>query len=130
MLAIDTNIVVRYLTGDDPDQSARARGIVDGGEAVFVTTTVLLETEWVLRGAYGYRGARLAAALTAFAGLPTVTLEAPSVAAAALNALRRGVDFADALHLAGAKDCDAFVTFDEAFAKAADGLGGVPVRTP
>ena len=129
MLAIDTNVVVRYLTGDDPDQSVRARRIVDG-EAVFVTTTVLLETEWVLRGAYGYRGVRLAGALTAFAGLPTVTLEAPIVAAAALGALAQGVDFADALHLAGARDCAAFVTFDKAFAKAADGLGGVPVRTP
>ena len=128
MLAIDSNVVVRYLTGDDPDQSARARRIVDG-EPVFVPTTVLLETEWVLRGAYGYRGARLAAALTAFAGLPTVTLEAPSVAAAALEALARGIDFADALHRGGARDCDAFVTFDRAFAKAADGLGSVPVRT-
>jgi predicted nucleic acid-binding protein len=69
------------------------------------------------------------AALTPFAGLPTVTLEAPSVAPAALEALARGIDFADALHLGGARDCDAFVTFDRAFAKAADGLGGAPVRT-
>lgn len=129
MLAIDTNIVVRYLTGDDRDQSAKARRVVDG-ETVFVTTTVLLETEWVLRGAYGYRGARLAAALTAFAGLPTVALEAPPVAAAALSALARGIDFADALHLAGARDCDAFATFDRALAKAAANLGGVPVRIP
>jgi predicted nucleic acid-binding protein len=129
MLAIDTNIVVRYLTGDDPDQSARARRIVDG-EAVFVTTTVLLETEWVLRGAYGYRGARLATALTAFAGLPTVALEAPAVAAAALGALAQRVDFADALHLGGASHCDAFVTFDKAFAEAAAAVGGVPVRIP
>jgi predicted nucleic acid-binding protein len=128
MLAIDANVVVRYLTGDDPDQSMRARRIVDG-ETVFVTTTVLLETEWVLRGAYGYRGARLAAALTAFAGLPTVSLEAPTVAAAALGGLAQGIDFADALHLAGARDCEAFVTFDRAFAKAANGLGGVPVKT-
>jgi predicted nucleic acid-binding protein len=129
MLAIDTNVVVRYLTGDDPDQSLTARRVVDS-EAVFVTTTVLLETEWVLRGAYGYSGARLAAALTAFAGLPTVSLEAPTVAAAALGALTRGLDFADALHLGGARDCNAFVTFDKAFAKAAGTLGGVPVRTP
>jgi predicted nucleic acid-binding protein len=127
MLAIDTNVVVRYLTGDHPDQSTRAKRIVDG-EAVFVTTTVLLETEWVLRGAYGYRGARLAAALAAFAGLPTVTLEAPAMAAAALGALAQGVDFADALHLGGARDCESFLTFDKALAKAAATLGGIPVR--
>jgi predicted nucleic-acid-binding protein len=43
MLAVDTNIVVRYLTDDDPVQSARARQVLDG-QAVFLATTVLLET--------------------------------------------------------------------------------------
>jgi predicted nucleic acid-binding protein len=127
MLAIDTNIVVRYLTDDHPDQSARARRIVDGG-TVFVATTVLLEVEWVLRGAYGFRAGRLAGALAAFAGLPTVSLEAPATAAAALEALARGLDFADALHLAAARDCEALATFDQAFARAAARLGGLPVR--
>jgi len=127
MLAIDTNVVVRYLTGDHPDQSARAKAIVDS-QAVFVATTVLLEVEWVLRSARGYAPGRLAHALTAFAGLPTVTLEHPSRCAAALEAMASGRDFADALHLAAAQDCYAFVTFDVAFAKSAKGLGGVEVR--
>ena len=51
MLAIDTNIIVRLLTNDDPDQAAKAKSLIEGAE-VFVATTVLLETEWVLRGAY------------------------------------------------------------------------------
>ena len=67
MLAIDANVVVRYLTGDHPDQSARARAVIDA-EPVIVATTVLLEAEWVLSSAYGYRAPRLAAALAAFAG--------------------------------------------------------------
>src|ERR1041385_573755 len=53
MLAIDTNVVVRYLTSDHPKQAARAEALVERQD-VFVATTVLLETEWVLRSAYGF----------------------------------------------------------------------------
>src|SRR5271165_3450212 len=56
MLAIDTNLVVRYLVGDDPGQAARARSLIDNND-VFVCTTVLLETEWVLRSVYGFSAA-------------------------------------------------------------------------
>lgn len=44
MLAIDTNLVIRYLTNDHPKQSPRARALIDG-EAVFVAVTVMLEVE-------------------------------------------------------------------------------------
>ena len=44
MLAIDTNIIVRYLTADHPEQSPKAKALIDH-EDVFVCTTVLLETE-------------------------------------------------------------------------------------
>jgi predicted nucleic acid-binding protein len=47
MLAIDTDVIVRYLTGDHPEQSPKARAVIDS-EDVFVCTTVLLETEGVL----------------------------------------------------------------------------------
>ena len=99
MLAIDSNLIVRYLTGDHPKQSMRARKLIDG-EDVFVCTTVLLETEWVLRSVYDYAAVRLAKALRAFAGLPHVTLEDAGAAARALEWAEGGLDFADALHLA------------------------------
>ena len=54
MLAIDTNVVVRYLTDDHPGQSPRARGLIDG-QAVFVAVTVILEVEWVLRSVTHWR---------------------------------------------------------------------------
>ena len=127
MLAIDTNIIVRYLTGDHPEQSAKARELIDGGR-VFVATTVLLEVEWVLRGARGCRAERLAAVLEAFAGLPNVTLESPARVRAALDDLAAGLDFADALHRAAAVDSEAFVTFDKTFASAARKTSGVAVR--
>ena len=76
MLAIDTNLIVRYLTGDHPRQSAKARALIDDND-VFVCTTVFLEAEWVLRSVYGYAPARLTRALAAFAGLARVSLKMP-----------------------------------------------------
>jgi predicted nucleic acid-binding protein len=129
MLAIDTNIVVRYLTGDHPTQSAKARALIDGDD-VFVCTTVLLETEWVLRSVYGYTGAQLAQGLRAFGGLQRVTIEEPGRVAQALDWMEAGMDFADALHLAKAANCDAFVSFDAKLAQAAKRAGAMAVRAP
>jgi predicted nucleic acid-binding protein len=129
MLAIDTNLIIRYLTRDHPAQTRAAQALIDGSD-VFVCTTVFLEAEWVLRSLYGFTPERIAGALTAFAGLPRVTLESPVAAAKALGWMAKGIDFADGLHLAAAKDCDAFVSFDRAFAKAANALGDLKVRAP
>jgi predicted nucleic acid-binding protein len=63
MLAIDTNLIVRYLVGDDLGQAARARRLIDNND-VFVCTTVLLETEWVLRSVHGFSAAQCAKALS------------------------------------------------------------------
>jgi len=129
MLAIDTNLIVRYLTGDHPAQTAAARALIDGND-VFVCNTVFMETEWVLRSTYGFTPVRIADALTAFAGLPRVTLENATAVSKALDWVTKGMDFADALHLATAHDCTAFVSFDNAFAKAANTLGDLKVRAP
>jgi predicted nucleic acid-binding protein len=129
MHAVDTNVVVRYLTADHPRQYARARALIDSGP-IFVVTTVVLETEWVLRAAYGFSSAALARALRDFAGLPTVTLEAPARVKTALDWFESGVDLADALHLAAAGGCTSFVSFDHALAKSAKGMSAPPVREP
>ena len=129
MLAIDTNLIVRYLVDDDPGQAARARKLIDNNN-VFVCATVILETEWVLRSVYGFSAAQCAKALTDFAGLPRVTLEDTASVAKALGWMREGVDFADGLQLAKAEGCDAFISFDRDFAKAANALGGIKVRAP
>ena len=129
MLAVDTNVIVRYLTGDDAEQFAKASALI-GGEDVYVCTTVLLETEWVLRGGYRFRRDRIIAALAAFAGLPRVTLEDPTASARALDWMRSGLDFADALHLSKSQDCEAFVSFDQRFAALANSLSEVKIRAP
>jgi predicted nucleic-acid-binding protein len=129
VLALDTNIIVRYLTADQPEQFARANTLIQG-EDVYVCTTVLLETEWVLRRGYRFSRDQIIAALTAFAGLPRVTLEDPALAAKAMEWMRGGMDFADALHLAKAAGCAAFVSFDQRFAPVAHDLSEVKVRAP
>ena len=128
MRAVDTNVVVRYLTGDDPGQSARARAVIDAGD-VFVGTTVLLESEWVLRSVYGFSGSEVAAALRALAGLPNVLVESPAMLAEALDRAENGMDFADALHLGAAGRCDAMLTFDHRFIELAND-SPVPVTEP
>ena len=129
MLAIDANLIVRYLVGDDLGQAAQARRLIDNHD-VFVCTTVLLETEWVLRSVYEFSPARCAKALSDFAGLPRVSLEDATAAAKALGWIRQGMDFADGLHLAKAEGCEAFISFDQDFAKAANIFGGIKARTP
>lgn len=99
MRAVDTDVVVRYLTNDDAGQAARARRLLER-EQVFLPLTVLLETEWVLRSVYGFAASEVIAALCGFVGLPHVVVEHPDAAACALGWAQQGLDFADALHLA------------------------------
>ena len=122
MIAVDANIVVRYLTGDHPKQSNRARALM-GANDVFLSRTVVLECEWVLRSVYGYSPLEVCKALRAFAGLPKVSVEDLGMVAQALDLAENGVDFADALHLAAAGTCDNFVTFDQTFVKRAKQAG-------
>ena len=118
MRAIDTNVLVRFLTKDDPEQYAKARALIEGGD-VFVATTVLLEAEWVLRSGYEYARSEIINALRSFGGLPGVTLQSPDVTAQALAWAETGMDFADALHLASSSPYGSFHTFDARLIKAA-----------
>jgi predicted nucleic-acid-binding protein len=129
MLAVDTNLLIRYLANDEPAQSARARRLIDGGP-IFVATTVMLETEWVLRRAYLYTRPELAKSLRDIVGLEHVTLEEYDLVTQAIEWFEAGMDFADALHLGKAGRCAAFVTFDKGFIRRGDKLGAVPVRAP
>jgi predicted nucleic-acid-binding protein len=86
---------------------------------IWVSKTVLLETEWVLRSLYSFSPESLAGALRALAGLRTVFLEDELAAAKALDWLYEGLDFADALHLASVGNARQFATFDRKLARQA-----------
>jgi predicted nucleic-acid-binding protein len=129
MLAVDTNVVVRYLTADDAKQFAVANSLV-GREDLYISSTVLLETEWVLRSVYRYGRARRIEALRAFAGLPRIIIEDPVTAARSFDWAELGMDFADALHLAKAESCEAFISFDQRLQAVANRIGQAKVRAP
>lgn len=129
MHGVDTNIIVRYLTGDDPAQAAAARSVI-GQKPVFVPRTVLLEAEWVLRGVYEFPSKQIISALRALAGLPGVLVEDAGLVVKAMDWAEAGMDFADAMHLAAAARCESFLTFDKRFARSGTRLGGIPITAP
>ena len=127
MLAIDTNIVIRFLTRDHQAQGRRALEVVSNND-VFVPVTAVLEAEWVLRDAYELPRDDVIRELRRFCGLERVTVGAADVMERALNYAEGGLDLAGALHLDQATDCEAFVTLDKALAGKARRLPQARVR--
>ena len=118
MHAIDANVLVRLLTGDDADQTKRVAALFKK-EAIFIPKTVLLETEWVLRRLYRLDSRIVVNAFRKLSGLGNVEIEQPLLVSQALQWCDAGMDFADALHLASSQDSSKFATFDEQLKKSA-----------
>jgi len=129
VISIDTNVVVRYLVADEPEQFQRATTLIEG-DAVFVCLTVLLEAEWVLRANYRLERPAVLSSLRKFSSLPSLTVEDPAALAQAIDWAEQGMDFADALHLACSTECEAFASFDHGLARAAAKVGSLTVRAP
>lgn len=129
MIGLDTNVVVRLVTADDPEQAERARQRLRG-EELWLPKTVLLECEWVLRSAYGLSRDSVVSTFRALLGYPQIRLEDRETVLRALEALAAGLDFADALHLASSSAAERLVTFDRQFGEAASRLGLRPTVEP
>lgn len=129
MRAIDTNVVVRFLIEDHPDQTRRSKAVMLKGD-LYLSLTVCLETEWVMRSAYQITAAVIADKLEEIAGFPGIAVENPEMLAFAIVGFRSGMDFADALHLATASHCTEMLSFDEDFAEKARRLETIPVIAP
>jgi predicted nucleic-acid-binding protein len=117
-IGLDTNVLARYYVQDDADaatlrQRDAARRLIEGGQALAVAKTVLLEFEWVLRGHYALPPGDVAAALHHLLTLPQVRVEDRERVASALALMREGFDFADALHHASYRDCASMASFDD-----------------
>jgi len=125
--AIDTNIVVCFLTRDDPVQFEQSVRIFATRE-VFIRDTVILETEWVLRYAYAFSSVQVVEAFRNLFGLPNVRVRDTMTIALALQWHEQGLDFADALHLAQSQHCQEMQTFDQRFVRRSEGLTPRPVR--
>lgn len=127
MIAVDTNVVVRYLARDDSAQTAHATRLLRT-ERILLLKTVLLESEWVLRSLYGFDRNATLDALRGLAGLPSVRVEDEPAVAQALDWFAAGMDFADALHLAGAAGAERFATFDRKLAASAKKIAATNVQ--
>lgn len=112
MIALDTNVLVRLVVGDDPAQARRVAARLDGEEAFFVPLSVSLELEWVLRGAYGLDKERVIATFEALLSIRNLRFAEDQALTRALIQHRDGLDFADALHLQASHACDAMLSFD------------------
>lgn len=126
MIAVDTNVIVRFLTRDDEKQFQKAVKLFAEND-ICIPITVILETEWVLRYSYDFAPDNIFAAFTRLLGLPSVKIQSPDSIAQAIELAGQGLDFADALHLAQSRECSAMATFDTAFIKKAKGLSGCEV---
>ncbi len=129
MKALDTNVLARFFVDDADDaQAARQRpaAVAALSERSFVSVTVLLELEWVLRGFYGLPTRDVLRVLRALASIEHITLEDRDAVLVAVDALDKSLDFADALHIARSSRASGFATFDQRLAKRAKGLALMP----
>lgn len=77
MTAVDTNVIVRFLTRDDEGQFRKASALF-ASEVIYIPDSVWLETEWVLRHAYGYPASSINQAFRGLMGLPQVRVDDPT----------------------------------------------------
>lgn len=131
MIGLDTNILARYFvaSSDAPSQkqSLAARKLLESGKSLFVSKSVVLELEWVLRGYYKSPPKDVLAVLQHLLALPNVEIEDRVAVELAAAALGDGFDFADALHHASSRHCASMATFDDKkFAKRATAKGWKP----
>lgn len=113
MIAVDTNILVRYAVKDDKRQTALATSFIADNQC-HVLKTVLLELAWVLSSPSGYdlRRETVVERLRHILGLPTINSEDAVQVAQAIDWYEKGMDFADALHLASSCGDKGFATMD------------------
>ena len=111
MIAIDTNVLLRYLLDDDEAQAAKAAKLITGNELVLITDVVLVETVWTLKGKkYRLKKSELVAVMQALFKEPNIRFEDGQTVWLALNNYRKAkpvrgkeADFSDALVVQKAK---------------------------
>jgi predicted nucleic-acid-binding protein len=125
MKGLDTNVLARFFV-DDPDDSESAKqhpaAALALSEPAFVSVTVLLEFEWVLRGFYSLPRRTIVEVFRALVGIEHVAIEDRSAVLTAIDAMESGMDFADALHVFRRSNISGFVTFDRRLARRARSL--------
>lgn len=112
-ITADTNVLVRALVQDDPDQARIAAKVLQQADSVVVPLPVLCELVWVLRRCYQFSFGDCVAAIESLVASRSVVVDRPSVALG-LRCLAEGGDFADGVIAMGGRalGADLLVTFD------------------
>ncbi len=129
MKSLDTNVLARFFVDDADDAQAalqRPAAVAALAERSFVSVTMLLELEWLLRGFYELPKKDMSRVLRALSSIEHVTLEDRDAVLVAIDAFDKGLDFADALHLARSSCASGFASFDQRLAKRAKAFALVP----
>lgn len=114
MIAVDTNVLVRLIVGDDIAQMNVVEELLVT-EDVYILATVVLEVEWVLRSRYNFDRDRISDALMSVFALPRISVERQAAVEWATERYAHGGDFADLMHVACVPPgIDAFASFDRA----------------
>jgi predicted nucleic-acid-binding protein len=124
--AVDTNVLIRFLVDDGSEHVAATRRVFSEGH-VFVPLSVMLETEWVLRSNFGFKRSQICDAFDRLLGFTSIRIQEVSVIEMAIASCRKGMDFADALHLHSTADCNPFYTFDKNLIRKAKRTASVSV---
>lgn len=116
---LDTGVLIRHLTGDDPAKAAKVRSLLtraaQGELNLLVPPIVLAELAWVLESTFRLARVEIAGLLEAVLATPGLTIPERPVLAEAVTAYRdSGVDFTDAWIAAVARSlgCTTVFTFD------------------
>jgi predicted nucleic acid-binding protein len=131
-LLLDTNVIVRFLTGDHPAHSPRSRNLfaraAAGDVTLVVTDLALAETAWVLQSFYSLDRNAITAALKDLIDSAGIEVENKATLLSALrNFAQTDVNFVDAYHAAvAAAESIAIASFDRDF----DQFAGVKRAEP
>ncbi len=123
MIALDTNVLIRYLTRDNPEQAEAARALLQGlttDNPGFICREVVIEVVWVLERSYRFSRERIANIVVELVATDTLVIEDDNDVAQAAAVYREGsADFSDLMILAAANRVGAqpLYTFDRRFAR-------------
>jgi len=120
MKGLDTNVLIRYITQDDPSQSKKATALIEGELSEhnlgYVTLITVIEIAWVLESCYDQKKAALIDVIESLIKTKQFLIERADIVHLALKAYQSGNgDFSDAIIAALCKDrgCSETVTFDK-----------------
>lgn len=129
MNALDTNVLIRWITRDDEAQARQADALLL--DPAFVSLPVLLETAWVLGGRpFLFDRATRAEMLHAIVDTDTITVASEDAIRWAIERFAAGADIADMIHIVAARGATRFISFEKDLALQAGSQSPLPIGQP